>query len=438
MVVDIEDGFPLLDDPYLFNTTCADGTPGHCSEIKTVFWDATTRTIAPQRMCDPMLGANCSAHTRRCEVRVAADPMIDPAAGTLVTFSPRLSATDRPIPTYYYGTYLVYNCTRAVFDDVDTHGCSDMVWVEVLGGGANTYRGCDIKRREDPPYPPRLLAANDDTFHSMSCEVGPTIEGCEVAFIADDFLNVHNRLLPLQSLAVDADGAGTAAIMDVGLTPGPGTANITHVMGFVEKGDELKLYRTGTHDLLGTLVVASTRWVNQDPRVAIPALQPPSLARRVVPAGIEMWEVVFDAKASTLPAAPIANFTALVQMDRFSSFGAVIQNNYFHDTYNNVARFAGTDLMYRNNTVATAADGIHTSYDIVDGFLEGSLGMRNISIIDNTFTAIHDCGEAFSLQHCINACTDNNISCVLDNVDPGLRDIVHAKGNVVYEKATKL
>lgn len=47
-----------------------------------------------------MLGANCSAHTRRCEVRVAADPMIDPAAGTLVTFSPRLSATDRPIPTY--------------------------------------------------------------------------------------------------------------------------------------------------------------------------------------------------------------------------------------------------------------------------------------------------------------------------------------------------
>jgi hypothetical protein len=216
--------------------------------------------------------------------------------------------------------------------------------------------------------------------------------------------------------------------MDVGLTPGPGTANITHVMGFVEAGDKLKLYQTGTNKLLGMLVVASTRWLNKNGG-PIPALQPPGLAKRVVTAGIEMWEVTFDAAASTMPMGPpIENYTAVVQIDRFSSFGAVIQNNYFHDTYNNIARFAGSNLMYRNNTVVGTGDGIHTSYDIADSFLEGSLGMKNISIVDNTFGIVQGQGGNAGTNRQV--CT--NISCVLDHVDAGLMAIVHVSGNVVH------
>ena len=79
---------------------------------------------------------------------------------------------------------------------------------------------------------------------------------------------------------------------------------------------------------------------------SMPALQPKALAGRVVAAAIEMWEVTFDKAASTLPSGPVPNYTALIQMDRFSSFGAVIQNNYFHDSFNNVARFASSNLMY--------------------------------------------------------------------------------------------
>jgi hypothetical protein len=427
LVVDIEDGFPLLDDPYLFNETCADGEPGVCSEIKAVFWDAATRTIArPQQMSNPMGLASCSAATRRCEVQlVGEDPAFVPAASTLVTFSSRLWATNRPIPSFYHGTHLVYNCTRAVFESIDTYSCADMAWVEVLGGGANTYRNVNIKRRTNPPYPPRLLAANDDTFHSMSCEVGPTIERCEVGFIADDFVNVHNRLLPLQSF--DASSS-SAIVMDVGLTPGPGTGDVTHVMGFVKAGDELKIYQTGTHLLLGKLVVSSTQWVNAGGSL-IPKLQPPALAARVSTAGIEEWQVTFDGATSTVPTGPIANYTAVVQMDRFSSFGAVIRNNYFHDTYNNIARFAGSNLVYRNNTVFATGDGIHTSYDIVDSFLEGSVGMQNISIIDNVFGIVQGQGGS---SNCADRRICTNISCILDHVDPGLRDKVHVSGNVVH------
>lgn len=140
--------------------------------------------------------------------------------------------------------------------------------------------------------------------------------------------------------------------MDVGLTPGPGTGYSTHVMNFVSEGDILKVYTTGSHDLLGTLKVTSTRWINQNPNDSIPALQPESLARRVASNGIEMWEVEFDTKTSSLPARQYSNYSALVQIDRFSSFGALVQNNFFHDSYNNIARFAGSHLMYRNNTVS--------------------------------------------------------------------------------------
>jgi hypothetical protein len=421
MVVDVEDGFPMPDDQYLFNTTCADGKPGICAEIKTVLWEADTRLLTRmQSMGNPLTAANCSKATRRCKVQLAALDS-SPKPGQLFTFSSRLWATDEAIPTFYRGTYLVYNCTRAVFDSVDTYGAADMVWVEVLGGGGNTYRNVNVVRRTNPPYTPRLLAANLDIFHSMSVENGPTIEDCEVSFVADDFLNVHNRLLPLQSFDLQA---GVARILDVGLTPGPinreGFQGITHVMPFVRKGDKLKLYHLGdglARDLIGTLVVASTS------RVHGPVLPPPPapLSRRAVAEGLEAWAVAFDAAASSLPLGPVANYTAVVQMDRFSGSGAVVQRNFFHDTYNNAGRLAASDLVYRHNRVERAGDAIHVSYDISGfNFLEGSLGMRNISLLNNTFTDVHPGGSA---------CT--NMTCILDHVDPGLMGQVHAVGNTV-------
>jgi hypothetical protein len=422
LVVDIDAGFPLLTDQYLFNKTCPGDSPGTCSEIKVVYWDANTRLITwAQGMDNPMTAANCSKATRRCEAQIRSlDPNTHPKPGSLVTFSSRLWATNAAIPTYYRGTYLVYNCTRALFERIDTYGSADMVWVEVLGGGVNTYRNVNIIRRTDPPYTPRLLASNLDTFHSMSVEKGPTIEDCEVSFVADDFINVHNRLLPLQSFDL---AAGTASIVDVGLTPGPvnheGFQGITHVMPFVQRGDELKLYHLGVgleRDLIGTLVVASANRVHG----VVPVLPKP-LNNRVVTSGLELWLVTFDARASTLPTKKVANYTVVVQMDRFSGVGALVQRNYFHDTYNNVGRFAASDLVYRNNTIERAGDAVHVSYDISGfNFLEGSLGVRNITLVGNTFTDVHPGGHA---------CTD--MSCILDHVDPGLLGQVHAAGNKV-------
>ena len=77
----------------------------------------------------------------------------------------------------------------------------------------------------------------------------------------------------------------------------------------------------------------------------------------------------------------------------------------------------------------------HVSYDIASSFLEGSLGMRNISFVNNTFRSVSGCGATRSGAHgCDHLCT--NISCVLSHIDPALAGEVHASGNRVFAQSS--
>ncbi len=198
--LEIEEGFPL---PTLFNQTCSNGSEGICGEIKAVFWDPDTRKILQnQQMTNPMRNSSCNG--RLCNVSLIALDSAwtnPPPPGALVTLSPRLWASKYPIPTFYKGTIGIFNCSECLFQDIDIYSSGDMAIVENLGKGGNRYRRVRVVRRPAPlPYPPRLLASNLDAFHSMSCERGPILEDSEFAYLADDFINVHNRVLPLARL----------------------------------------------------------------------------------------------------------------------------------------------------------------------------------------------------------------------------------------------
>jgi hypothetical protein len=97
---------------------------------------------------------------------------------------------------------------------------------------------------------------------------------------------------------------------------------------------------------------------------------------------------------------------------------------------NNFGRFAATDLLFEGNRVERCEDGAHVSYDISGPFLEGSLGMRNLSFVSNDFVSVSGCGPNRSGGHgCDHLCS--NISCVLSHVDPMLAPQVHASANIV-------
>jgi hypothetical protein len=70
------------------------------------------------------------------------------------------------------------------------------------------------------------------------------------------------------------------------------------------------------------------------------------------------------------------------------------------------------------------------SHDIAGSFLEGSIDIRNISFVGNSFTTVSGCGATRSgADGCPHLC--QNMSCILAHVDSALAPQVHASGNRV-------
>ena len=150
LVIDVEPDFPMA-DAELFNQRCPDGV-GICGEVKTIFWDPTTRQIVQgQPMGMPMANASCDAQTRRCTLTMRAGLAHTPPPGSLVTLSPRFGATKYPIPSYYRGHILVYNSSSVTLHDIDSYSSATMTILENLGGGGHT---CVVVPSPHPAIPP--------------------------------------------------------------------------------------------------------------------------------------------------------------------------------------------------------------------------------------------------------------------------------------------
>lgn len=447
---------PLASDSWLFNQTCNDSGGGAvCGEIKVIYWDPSTRRMcAGQPMQNPLrANTTCDAETRVCSVNLVVPVSWTPPAHSLVTMSPRAFATRYAIPSYYKGTTLIYNSSEVVLQHYDMHAAADMTHLENLGAGGHIYNDCNIRRRPSAPTPPgygadRLLASNSDGFHSFSVERGPTLQDSELSFMADDFINLHNRILllacGLQAVASQARGAVGRSVVLTIVDPGdvlghasPSCApfnvscmrltSTTYTMSQVVVGDELKLYTTEPpyRQLATALVSGPPVMLTRGSSTISPAL-PASWAPRMQPETVAAWKVPVIATG----AGGVPPYGALVQLDRLASSGAVVQRNYFHDSYNNVGRFAASNLLVAGNIFERAEDGIHVSYDIVPSFLEGSLGMTNISLANNTFSDVHACGPGRSgTGPCAQVCA--NMTCVLSHVETDLAMIVHATDNHV-------
>jgi hypothetical protein len=266
------------------------------------------------------------------------------------------------------------------------------------------------------------------------------VESCEIGFLGDDFINLHNRMLLMASLdatsrtATVVDPGGVLGHMVPGTTNGAGVGGdhiVSHTMTNVKAGDVLKFYsrpsstaataavppsramttplhtgvvgratddRVGAlarggrqarglpsdsaYKLLATVVVEAVAW-NRGANITLP----PSLQSRVMPTAPRQYTVRYAAAAAAATGGgahhevgdgqqedvaahrlvDIGAYGALVQIDSLSSFGAVVRGNHFHDSYNNAARFAASNLVFHNNVIERCSDGVHVSYDIVPG-----------------------------------------------------------------------
>jgi hypothetical protein len=105
--------------------------------------------------------------------------------------------------TVFHGSnphsYTALNCTRITLQRVSIYGGTGMGIVDGQGGGDSTYREVTITRRPlqrgiggrallTPVE--RLLATNEDGFHSNGNDIGPQIVDSTIAYTGDDSGNI--------------------------------------------------------------------------------------------------------------------------------------------------------------------------------------------------------------------------------------------------------
>ena len=126
-------------------------------------------------------------------------------------------------------------------------------------------------------------------------------------------------------------------------------SRIMHTMSHVQKGDVLKLYESGpTKAFLGSIVVERVEQLG--PNVPIPSgWSKTQWVNRVHPDSLMLWQVAFGSCISPHATTKIADtvracgagtqFSTLVQIDRFGSFGTVVRNCSLHDSCEATTQF---------------------------------------------------------------------------------------------------
>ena len=83
----------------------------------------------------------------------------------------------------------IENCENNVMENVTCFASPFVTYAQNYGRGTSTFRKVNILRR---PHTNRLIGANADGINVANMQYGPTLEGCRLEFLGDDFVNVHS------------------------------------------------------------------------------------------------------------------------------------------------------------------------------------------------------------------------------------------------------
>jgi hypothetical protein len=282
-----------------------------------------------------------------------------------------------------------------------------MAFAEFSGDGGHVWRRLLLTRR---PGTQRLLSANADGFQSSSARAGPTLEDSELAYIADDFVNVHSRIAVV--LAVEPPDA--LVIVDTGGAHIPG-------VGGSRAGDALHFFEPFTSPIaaLGGATVATVAPVTDaatwaEARALPAAMNSPGVcaAAPAAPCVRDFsqtavpWRVTFA--GGVLPTG-LPQY-ALVQAAALQSAGALLRNNSFHDGFDKCANMNGGNGALVGNRFerVNAAPCVN-----VGGYffwLEGALGLAGVRVEDNTFVGLgRDAAEVIFVHDAANVSVKGNV-----------------------------
>jgi hypothetical protein len=269
----------------------------------------------------------------------------------------RLAVGDHVVGTLRTGAAVrSLKCTGMRFEDISIWSSPGMAVNEAGGGGGHVYRRVRATRR---PGTNRLHAFGADIFHLSAADRGPTLDHCELAYGADDVLNIHGRF-----------GRVIERVDD----------RTWHLEGGYEQGDTIEFWDPRSITALGTARVVAATPVTDGPTVRINDRY--SARSEVL--------VELDAPLSLPP-------LSLVVMDgRRSATGFVVRDCWLHDTFQRVLINGAPRGLIENNTLENLGHGIVVQFEIWGPWMEGPFA-RELTIRGNRFSDAPPDGPAISV-----------------------------------------
>ena len=247
------------------------------------------------------------------------------------------------------------NCSGMRFEDVNIWSSPGMAAYEGGGAGGNIYRRVRATRR---PHTNRLQAFGADIFHLAGADRGPTLDRCEMAYGADDNLNIH--------------GSFGRIVQRV-------DAHRYYMQGAYDVGDTLEFRDQDSVALLGTAEAVSLAETPDGPALAI--------------------NEKFKAKGEFLVALDkpleLPPLSLVVLDGKRSAAGFVVRNCWLHDNFQRTLINGSPGGLIENNTQQNVGIGLCIQFETWGPWMEGpfarDLVIRNNRFIDSppTGPAIH-------------------------------------------------
>lgn len=236
------------------------------------------------------------------------------------------------------------DCAGMRFEGVNLWSSPGMAVFEGGGQGGNVYHGVRATRR---PFTNRLQAFGADIFHLAGADRGPTLDRCELAYGADDNLNIHGSF----GRVVQREGDRRY-----------------YLQGPYAAGDAIEFRDQKTLALLGCATVTAVTNTPGGPSLEI--------SDKYKAKG-EVF-VTLD-KALDLP--PLS----LVVLDnKRSATGFDLRNCWLHDNFQRTLINGSPNGRIENNTLQNVGHGLVVQFETWGPWMEGPFA-RNLVVRNNRF-----------------------------------------------------
>jgi len=235
-------------------------------------------------------------------------------------------------------------CEAMRFENVNLWSSPGMAVNEGGGVGGNTYRRVRATRR---PFSNRLHAFGADIFHLAGTDRGPTLDRCEMAYGADDTLNIHGsfgRVVKAQD------------------------ERHFFLEGAYAVGDTIEFRDQRSVALLGIAKVLAVTPVPDGPTLHI--------TEKFTAKGNNLVEL--DKPLALEP-------LSLVVMDaKRSAAGFILRNCWLHDDFQRTLINGSPGGRIENNTFQNLGHGISVMFETWGPWMEGPFA-RNLVVRNNRF-----------------------------------------------------